>query len=133
MGAGYGNKAWLEKASGEMATLAPGGRISTEVVEEEVECLREAWADPSEDEHMPLGQMLEGLVDPAKLEEMDLFDRMQLACVIKVCRESGTLSDAGRKLFGSSRERKKTANDADRLRKYLTRFGLSWQDVQENI
>ena len=113
-----------------MATLAPGGRISTEVVDEEVECLRVAWAEPAENDS---GQLLEGLVDGDKLEEMDLFDRMQLAGVVKVCRESGTLSDAGRKLFGSSRERKKTANDADRLRKYLTRFGLSWQDVQKNI
>jgi transcriptional regulatory protein RtcR len=49
-----------------------------------------------------------------------------LAAVIKVCRECRTLSEAGRILFGSSRERKKAANDADRLRKYLARFGLSW-------
>lgn len=48
------------------------------------------------------------------------------------CRESAKLSKAGRRLFGSSRERKKTANDADRLRKYLARFGLNWQDLRDN-
>jgi transcriptional regulatory protein RtcR len=55
---------------------------------------------------------------------------LQLAAVINVCRESRTLSEAGRALFGSSRERKTTSNDADRLRKYLARFGLSWDMVR---
>ena len=70
------------------------------------------------------------LVGAEELEGIDLFDRLQLAAVLKVCRESRTLSDAGRTLFGSSRERKKTANDADRLRKYLARFGLSWDRLK---
>ncbi len=122
-----GNFRDLNSAITRMATLAPGGRISLAVVEEEVECLRQMWTEPASDD----GELLERLLGSDELEELDLFDRMQLACVIKVCREAGTLSEAGRKLFGSSRERKKTANDADRLRKYLTRFGLSWQDLQQ--
>jgi transcriptional regulatory protein RtcR len=76
------------------------------------------------------GQSLEELLDAERLEEIDLFDRLQLAAVIKVCRERRTLSEAGRTLFDSSRERKKTANDADRLRKYLARFGLSWSQLK---
>ena len=39
------------------------------------------------------------------------------------------LSDAGRKLFQASRVNKQSANDADRLRKYLQRFGLDWHRV----
>ncbi|MEP7338040.1 MAG: RNA repair transcriptional activator RtcR [Acidobacteriota bacterium] len=123
-----GNFRDLNSAITRMATLAPGGRISTQVAEEEIERLREQWAEPAESDD---GQMLEALLDRDKLEEMDLFDRMQLGSVIKVCRESGSLSEAGRKLFSSSRELKKTANDADRLRKYLTRFGLNWQDLKD--
>jgi transcriptional regulatory protein RtcR len=57
---------------------------------------------------------------------------LQLAAVIKVCRECRTLSEAGRTLFGSSRERKKSANDADRLRKYLSRFSLSWDQLNDS-
>ncbi len=110
-----------------MATLAPGGRISDEVVAEEVERLREMWADPESNED----SLLEILLDGDKLEAIDLFDRLQLTCVLKICRESATLSEAGRKLFATSREKKKTANDADRLRKYLARFELSWQDLQD--
>lgn len=121
-----GNFRDLNSSITRMATLAPGGRISIEVVEEEIECLREMWAEPASED----GELFERLLGGEKLAELDLFDRMQLACVVKICRETGSLSEAGRKLFSSSRERKKTANDADRLRKYLARFGLSWQDLQ---
>ena len=44
-------------------------------------------------------------------------------------RQSRTLSDAGRVFFAISREKKSTANDADRLRKYLARFGLTWDAI----
>lgn len=111
-----------------MATLAPGGRISTEVVAEEIERLREMWSKPGAAED----GVLKALLNDDQLAEIDLFDRLQLNAVIKTCRESATLSEAGRKLFESSRERKKTANDADRLRKYLARFGLNWQDLRDN-
>ena len=43
---------------------------------------------------------------------------------------SRSLSEAGRKLFTASRQKRKTHNDADRLRKYLARFGLDWSAVQ---
>jgi hypothetical protein len=36
---------------------------------------------------------------------------------------------AGRALFAASRLRRSSANDADRLRKYLARFGLDWTSV----
>jgi transcriptional regulatory protein RtcR len=39
------------------------------------------------------------------------------------------LSDAGRKLFNVSREQRSVINDADRLRKYLQKYGLSWEAV----
>jgi transcriptional regulatory protein RtcR len=60
-----------------------------------------------------------------------LFDSVQLAVVIGICRESATLSEAGRKLFGSTREKRQVQNDADRLRKYLARFDLDWQGCKK--
>ena len=72
--------------------------------------------------------LAEVLSDKVK-EKLDLFDQAQLAFVIRVCHESATLSDAGRKLFAATRENRKTANDADRLRKYLARFDLDWQTL----
>ena len=60
---------------------------------------------------------------------VDPFDQVQLAEVIRTCRASPSLSAAGRSLFSVSRERRTTRNDADRLKKYLARFGLDWAAV----
>jgi transcriptional regulatory protein RtcR len=111
-----------------MATLSPGGRITAPVLDGEMERLKGGWATPmSDDDHGAL--LAEVLSDKAK-DKLDLFDQAQLAFVIQVCHESATLSDAGRKLFAATRENRKTANDADRLRKYLARFDLDWQSVK---
>ena len=122
-----GNFRDLNGAIVRMATLAPGGRITTEVVREEIERLSAGWQAQPDSEGE---ELLEQLLGKERLNAVDLFDRHQLASVIKVCRESHTLSEAGRILFGTSREKKKTVNDADRLRKYLARFGLDWREIR---
>lgn len=66
---------------------------------------------------------------PAEVE-LDRFERVQLEDVLAVCAESESLSQAGRTLFAVSREKKSSSNDADRLRKYLSRYGLSWEQVR---
>ena len=66
------------------------------------------------------------MLDEQAVTEIDPFDRVQLAETIRVCRASRSLSDAGRTLFAAARARRTSANDADRLRKYLARFGLEW-------
>ncbi|HTF37691.1 MAG TPA: RNA repair transcriptional activator RtcR, partial [Blastocatellia bacterium] len=122
-----GNFRDLNGAIVRMATLAPGGRITTDVVREEIERLSAGWqAQPDSESE----ELLEQLLGKERLKALDLFDRHQLASVITVCRESHTLSEAGRILFGTSREKKKTVNDADRLRKYLARFGLEWREIR---
>ena len=65
----------------------------------------------------------------ARAAELDAFDAVQLAQVIRVCRASRSLAQAGRALFAVSRVKRKTSNDSDRVRKYLGKFGLSWDDV----
>ena len=117
----------LSGAVTRMCTVAAGGRITVEVVNEEIERLRKAWskaAAPSARE-----SMLEETLGAEVVERLDLFDRMQLANVIEVVSTSRSLSDAGRALFANSREKKTSSNDADRLRKYLSRFGISWDLV----
>jgi transcriptional regulatory protein RtcR len=122
-----GNFRDLNGAVVRMATLAHGGRITAEVVEEEINRLKTSWRSLETDgEEQSLAEFL-GVEELAKI---DLFDRTQLARVIQVCRSSRSLSDAGRILFNASRERKKSSNDADRLRKYLTRFGIEWNQLQ---
>jgi transcriptional regulatory protein RtcR len=121
-----GNFRDLNGAITRMATLAPGGRIASHVVEEEIDRLRATWSAQEKNEG---DELLERLLGANRLAEIDLFDRMQLASAIKICSEHHTLSEAGRALFNSSRTRKSTSNDADRLRKYLARFGLQWDQL----
>jgi transcriptional regulatory protein RtcR len=108
-----------------MATLAPGGRVTVPVVDEEIARLRAAWATPAE-AVSPGGDPVAELLGDTPL---DRFDRVQLADVIHVCRRARSLSEAGRELFAASRATRTSVNDADRLRKYLARFDLDWERV----
>jgi transcriptional regulatory protein RtcR len=109
-----------------MATLAHGGRITPESVDEEIARLLHAWSGASE---VP-ESLVTRLLGAERAAELDRFARVQLEDVLRVCSDCQTLSEAGRRLFSVSREAKRTSNDADRLRKYLARFGLEWQPVR---
>ena len=116
-----------------LATLAPQGRIQTELVEAEIGRLKWLWADETDadDAENPFANRLsDGL--PAKIdaETLDMFDRVQLQHVIAECRRHPNMAAAGRALFNVSRLERATANDSDRLRKYLQRFGLTWADIR---
>ncbi len=111
-----------------MATLAPSGRINEEVVVEEIDRLRSAWQRSMSG---PDEAILAEVLGADRLGHIDLFDQAQLAAVIRVCRRSKSLSAAGRTLFAASRAAKTSTNDADRLKKYLARFGLAWEAVAE--
>lgn len=108
-----------------MATLALSGRIDTGTVEAEIARLRRLWSNTS----LAAPDDLDRLLGREVAEALDLVDRVQLAEVVRICRKSRSLSDAGRTLYSASRSRRLSTNDADRLRKYLQRFGLDWTSV----
>ena len=124
-----GNFRDLSASVTRLATLADGGRISTALVDAEIARLQWLWErkDPAS---AAGGVELSTLLGAEALDDLDLFDRVQLESVIRICRESHTLSEAGRRLFDRSRERRSVVNDADRLRKYLLKFDLSWEQVR---
>jgi len=105
-----------------MATLSPKGRIDLDCVDAEIVRLQRLWSGQSDQGE----DVLAALLDGEALAAIDPFDRVQLVETIRVCRKSRSLSEAGRTLFAASRARRSSANDADRLRKYLARFGLDW-------
>jgi hypothetical protein len=82
-------------------------------VEDEIVCLQRLWRPDAERGAEPT-VALDALMGREGASQVDLFDAMQLEAVIKVCRQSKSLSDAGRKLYGMSRDAKSTPNDADR-------------------
>ena len=88
-----------------LATLSDSGRIADQQVDDEIERLRKLWRHNA-------GAPLAGAVDLARYlgdgaaATLDLFDSMQLEVVIAVCRQSKTISGAGRKLYAVSRDAK---------------------------
>lgn len=118
-----GNLRDLETSAHRMAVLAERGRITLPMVEAEITALCDQWLAADADSDAAL---LQSMLPGTPLDE---FDRAQLAAVIRACRECATLSAAGRRLFAVSRADKTSQNDADRLRKYLARFGLDWATV----
>ncbi len=124
-----GNFRDLNASVTRLGTLAHGGRITRELVLEEIGRLREAFATgPSEKRRDELvGKVV------ADADSLDRFDRVQLEDVLSVCKEARSLSEAGRVLFAESRKTKGSVNDADRLRKYLARFGLELAAVQKSL
>ncbi|WP_454796930.1 hypothetical protein [Novosphingobium lindaniclasticum] len=109
-----------------MATFAPKGRIDLATVDNEIARLGRLWPvsnASNEDE-------LAAFLDAERLDEIDPFDRVQLAYVVDTCRESTSLSEAGRHLFSASRARRNSTNDADRIIKYLALFGLDFAIIR---
>lgn len=119
---GGGNFRDLSASITRMATLAPSGRIDRSTVEQEIARLRLLWSNGASTEP----DILAAVLTEAELANLDPFDRTQLLEVVLVCRRSASLSEAGRTLFAASRQRRNSTNDADRLRKCLARFGLSF-------
>lgn len=122
-----GNFRDLNASVTRLVTLAEGGRITTSLVDDELKRLRTTWAAPA------LGSGREDGLEAVlgtRAGELDDFDRVQLAEVVRVCAGARSASEAGRRLFGRSRLKKRSSNDADRLRKYLARFGLSFDELR---
>ena len=123
----HGNFRDFNAAIVRMGTLAPRGRIRMEEVEDEITRLKESWHRPDSGDMDRLA-LLE-TIGPERLDAMDEFDAVQLARVVRVCRECRRLSDAGRRLFAASRKKRSTSNDADRLKKYLGKWGIAFNDL----
>lgn len=124
-----GNFRDLNAAITRMATMAPSGRITEQVVNDEIARLQTQWTGGKINNDAAL---LQSILTDEQIAQIDRFDRVQLAEVIRVCQQSKNISQAGRTLFAASRQRRKTSNDADRLRKYLAKFGITWRVITDS-
>ena len=111
-----------------MATLCDGGRITTEVVRNEIDTLRNRWGlelDEAESD-----AILERYLGGEVVRTLDYIERVQLEAVIRVCMGCQSAAEAGRKLYDVSRLQKSSSNDSHRLGVYLKKYGLSFEAVR---
>lgn len=112
----------LNKSVTRMATLADE-RITESIVKREIERLCLGWNSQQSEMNSTLTQFL----SLEQINSLDLFDRLQLEQVIKICCESKSISAAGRKLFCQTRTQRKVTNDSDRLLKYFSKYKINWR------
>ncbi len=122
-----GNFRDLSASITRLATLGEHARIGAALVAAEIARLRWQWEGDSARSPTAAVSLTEVMGSAA--DALDCFDRLQLQAVIAVCRKNTSLSDAGRELFNVSRTQRSVVNDADRLRKYLLKFDLTWDKV----
>ena len=128
-----GNFRDLSASVTRLATLAEHGRIGISLVEAEIQRLRWQWSDVTASQTNTMGTPnMEALLG-SRMSTVDAFDLLQLQSVVAACRQHSSLSEAGRALFNVSRTQRSVVNDADRLRKYLLKFGLSWDALQDKV
>ncbi|MBQ9455456.1 MAG: AAA family ATPase [Thermoguttaceae bacterium] len=129
-------RASISRMSGLAFLESSDGKITPEIAAAEIARLKLRWAGQP-----PVIRLPENLESTAQVfaqnvlgkepwNALDRFDRSQLADVLWVCRHVQNFSEAGRILFSASRLEKTTTNDSDRLRKYLKKFGIGWDDIQ---
>lgn len=128
-----------------MVTYSLYGSITLDIVLKEIELLKSNWnsrqnivlpqnAEPqpptAEQDRFPLQSKLARQGKLPHASQRDLFDAVQLEEVLRICKNAKNRSEAGRKLFAFSRQKKKSADDTARLNKYLKTFNLCFEDTQ---
>ena len=122
-----GNFRDFTRSISRMATLSNSEKISDKLVNIEIERLKDRWFKLSRSQ---FSNSLEKWIKENCNREIDTFEMIQLKGVIEICLQHCSLADAARNLFSVTREKLKNPNDSDRLRKYLIKFGLSWDLLQ---
>jgi transcriptional regulatory protein RtcR len=130
-----GNFRDLSASAQRMATLADAGRITSEIVQSEVKRLKHLNQQAANDLVVRPGasgndEELLNRVLGKEADNIDLFDRVQLACVLRVCLQARSQAEAGRTLFAASRQQRTTTNDSDRVAKYLAKYGLKFEELR---
>jgi len=111
-----------------MGTLADGGRITTTVVDDEINRLKRKWQTTPQDSWSP-SVIIDPILGTGSSESIDYYEQLKLANLIQVCQESRSMAEAGRKLFNISRENKKSSNDSHRVKQLLEKYGISFEDI----
>ncbi|MGG1353334.1 RNA repair transcriptional activator RtcR [Psychrobacter pacificensis] len=139
-----GNFRDLSASMTRLTTLCEGKVIRMPDVKAEITRLKHLWALPSSAQHQAdkadtpslneqqahADTVLSRHLSSDDKDALDPFDAVQLAYVIEVCYQHSSQAAAGRYLYANSRNQLKSNNDSDRLRKYLMKFGLRFDELK---
>lgn len=116
-----------------MGTLANGGRITIDVVDDEISRLNSKWNICNAQEASPHKPhlIIEPILGSGSCDTMDYFEQVKLASIIEICQSSSSMAEAGRKLFNISRSNKTSNNDSHRVKQLLRKFGLTFSDISQ--
>jgi transcriptional regulatory protein RtcR len=112
-----------------MATLSNGGRINEATVDKEIERLQYDWSGGGQSQESASDVLLQQVLSDEVFNGIDVFEKAQLVEVIRVCKNSKSMADAGRKLFDKSRLQKAASNDSQRLKVYLKKYGVEFKKL----
>ena len=108
-----------------MATLSDGGRITVEVVDDEIVRLKHDWSATSQE--LNPRSITANFLDEEMHGKLDFFEHIQLAGIASVCSNARSMAEAGRILFDRSREEKKSVNDSHRLKQLLAKYDVGFE------
>jgi transcriptional regulatory protein RtcR len=111
-----------------MSTLSDGGRITEDLVAEEVLRLKHKWRETTITDPT---LVLQSLLDEKTLSDMDYYDQLNLLNIIDICRNSQSMAEAGRTLFDKSRQVKKSSNDSHRVKQLLSKLDISFEKIRQ--
>ena len=114
-----------------MATLADGGRITEDVVKDEILRLKHDWSAKTQDIDPKV--ITAKFLDEDVHAKLDLFEHIQLAGIASICKNAKSMAEAGRILFDQSREQKKSVNDSHRLKQLLGKYGLEFEQFKNEL
>ncbi len=134
-----GNFRELRNMVARMGTLAQDGEIRPSDVEREISRMNSTQtievvtvptpppliqSTPEEDPY------LKSLLGSGYSERLDAIEIATLKYVLDICRTSTSAAEAGRRLYNVSRENRTTANDSDRIAKFLKTYNLRFSQVR---
>lgn len=134
-----GNFRELRNMVARMGTLAQDGEIRPSDVEREISRMNSTQTieavtvptpppliqpSPEEDPY------LKSLLGSGYSERLDAIEIATLKYVLDICRTSTSAAEAGRRLYNVSRENRTTANDSDRIAKFLRTYNLRFSQVR---
>ena len=135
-----GNFRELRNMVTRMGTLAQDGEIRPADVEREIRRTAstkqtEAAAAPTElvskrSEIENEDPYLKSLLGNGYSGRMDAIEIATLRYVLDICRTCTSAAEAGRKLYNISRSTRSTANDSDRITKFLKTYNLQFAQLQ---